>query len=65
MTASASLFKLYKEYDSGHINSDKFVERLRSVSADTLIDTIFVYQDVGVKPTNEFSHYMRKSKGQN
>ena len=45
MTASASLFKLYKEYDSGNINSDKFVERLRSVSANTINDTIFVYQD--------------------
>jgi hypothetical protein len=32
MTASASLFNLYKEFDGGKINAEKFVERMETVS---------------------------------
>lgn len=51
MTTSANLFNLYKEFDAGVINADKFAERMQS--------------DIGIRPTNEFQSYMRMTKTQN
>ena len=37
MTMSSSLFSLYKDYDTGKISSDKFIEKVETVSKDVLL----------------------------
>lgn len=48
LTTSASLFSLYKEFDGGKINAEKFAERMET--------------DIGLRPTNEFRNYMRTTQ---